>query len=114
MAEVLPPMTVKQLLVHLDNPNFSAYVYIGLDQDKGWGVALFAQQLVPALRVYRADTAVAAELRGQFQVDESAVGIVFGWKREIGDRLSKTKAGNAMTVIQAIKAARAPAPGVTQ
>lgn len=101
MAEVLPPMTLDHLLTDLDNPHFTGYVYIGADDD-GWKVAIGAQDFIPAVRVYRASTKAAAEVRKQFGATAKQVGIVFGWKRDVFRKLTQAQADDALTVMNAI------------
>ncbi len=106
MAESLPPLTAQQLADALANPNFSDYVYFGLDGDKGWKVAVLAQSLIPALRVYRVAPEMQEEIREQLELAENVAGAVFGWDERVRDRLTKSQAGNAMRVIDALQAAR--------
>ena len=107
MAESLPPLKLTELKKDLDNPNFSDYLYIGNEKDKGWSVAMFAHGVIPALRVFRIDPSVEAEVRKELKLDGTSLGIVFGWKPILREQLSKTVAENAMTVVKKIKAARA-------
>jgi len=106
MAESLPPLTIPQLESALANPNFSDYVYFGLEADKGWKVALVVHKLIPALRVYRVEPSMQAVVRAKLALDDKVAGAVFGWDIVVRDRLTKTRAENAMAVIEAIQEAR--------
>lgn len=102
MAESLPPLTLDDLLTDLDNPHFSGYVYIGKAADKGWAVAIGAQDFIPAVRVYRADPKVADEVRAEFDAAKKDVGLVFGWKRDVKRKLTQAETEDALTVMNAI------------
>lgn len=108
MAEVLPPMTLLELLKDLDNGAFSDYVYIG-GRDDGWTVANMAHDWIPALRIYRVvpGKPVEAEVRSEFNVASKYVGIVFGWDRRVVKRLTQSEAEDPQLVFDEIRKARA-------
>ena len=101
MAEVVG--SLEQLTAALTNPNFTSYVYIGTEQDRGWKLAIAAQKMLPALRVYCVtNPAVAAQVRTNFNAQPPYVGIVFGWGSEVKDRLLPAQADDYLTLTQAI------------
>jgi hypothetical protein len=103
MAETLPPLTIQGLEEALANPNFKAYVYIGNAQDTGWALAISAQRMLAAVRVYLVTTkALADTVRQHFEVAPDSVGIVFGWELDVRHQLSKAEAEDFLTVAKAI------------
>ena len=102
MAESLPPLTLTDLLADLDNPTLTAYVFIGAEKDAGWKIALAAERMISAVRVYRIAPEIAAAVREQFDVTGGTVGIVFGFGRDVKDALTKAKAEDALKVFNAI------------
>ena len=102
MVESLPPLTLDALLVDLDNPTLTAYVYIGEEKDPGWNIAISAERIIPAVRAYRASPPTASAVRKQFGVTAATVGIVFGYGRDVKASLTKARAEDALTVFNAI------------
>jgi len=107
MAETLPPLSIEQLNDALVNPHFSTYVYIGKQSDNAWKLALAAQRLLPALRVYCVAKSIATLLRREFEVPAQHVGVVFDWVDNVKVTLTKSKATDFLTLVQAITDARA-------
>jgi len=105
MAESLPPMTLAQLQAALENPHFRSYVYFGKKTDRGWKVAVRAQEVMPALRVYLVAPSMAADVRNQFGVPASHVGAVFDFGTTVKSTLSKSKADDMFSLTDAIIAA---------
>jgi hypothetical protein len=106
MAETVPPLTIKQLEDSLNNQNFSSYVFIGATTDTGWKMAIAAQKILPALRVYLIDQVKAAEVRAKFNVPQECISIVFGWTADVKRMLTKSEAEDFFTVTDAITAGR--------
>lgn len=109
MSDTLPPMTLAGLKEDLANPHYSAYVYIGDEADDGWALALAAQGMIPALRVYRvADRDSAKAVRDEFEVPKTHLAAVFGYGIKVHSTLTRAKAEDYLTMTQAILAARVP------
>ena len=106
MAETVPPLTMDQLVDSLNNKNFSSYVFIGADTDTGWKMAIASQKILPALRVYRINQEMAAEVKARFNVTNGRVSIVFGWVADVKDMLTKEQAEDFLTVTNAITKGR--------
>ena len=106
MAETLPPMTIEQLKDALKNPNFSTYVFIGDEGHTGWKMAMGAQKILPALRVYRVDNSVAGLVKNEFSVNESHIGIVFDWTTDVKQTLSEAEATDYFILTEALINAR--------
>ncbi len=102
MAETLPPMTIEQLRNALENPHFRSYVYIGNETDVGWRMAIAAQKILPALRVYRVAMSMAKVVRSEFTVPDICVGIIFGWTTDIKRTLAAAEAEDFLTLTEAI------------
>jgi len=106
MAETVPPLTIEQLEDSLNNQNFSSYVFIGAEEDTGWKMAIAAQKILPALRVYRIDQEMAAAVKAKFNVTDDQVCIVFGWVMDVKEMLTQEQAEDFLTVTDAITKAR--------
>jgi len=107
MAETLPPLSIELLKDALINPHFSTYVYIGKQSDNAWKLALAAQRLLPALRVYCVAQSLAKPTRQEFQVPVQHVGVVFDWQDEVKATLTKSNARDFLVLVEAITDARA-------
>jgi hypothetical protein len=105
MAETLPPMTLEQLHAALENPHFRSYVYFGKKTDRGWKVAVRSQEVMPALRVYLVAPSMAGEVRREYGVPPSHVGMVFGFGTTVKSTLPKSKAEDMFALTDAIIAA---------
>jgi hypothetical protein len=102
MAEELPPLTVEDLIDALANPNFKAYVYIGSADDDAWQLAISAQKMLAAVRVYLVTEPLEAAVRKKFKIAPSFAGIVFGWELDIKKKLTQDEADDFLTLTQAI------------
>jgi hypothetical protein len=107
MAETLPPMTLEQLHAALENPHFRSYVYFGKKTDRGWKVAVRSQEIMPALRVYLVAPSMAGEVRNEYGVPPSHIGMVFGFGTTLKSTLPKSKAEDMFALTDAIIAASA-------
>ena len=106
MAESLPPLTIADLEESLSNPHFSSYVYIGPDDSEGWAVAIDMQFNLPALRIFRVDAALEAQIRNKYQVPAGRVGVVFDWTTNVKKTLTTAQAEDFSVLLKAINATR--------
>ncbi len=102
MVNSLPPLSLAELVAEIEDPTFTSYVYIGAGSDKGWGIAKGAQKMIANVRVFRVAPAQGAEVRAEFSVPPSTVGIVFGFGRDVTARLNQATADDALKVFEAI------------
>ncbi len=102
MSESLPPLTINQLIEALKNPHFSAYLYLGKEAEKGWKLALAAQKIVPALRVYRIAPEKDNEIRSAFNLNSSCVGVIFGWDEKPKRCIESDLANDFLDLTEAI------------
>ncbi len=103
MAESLPPLTADDVEKDLQNPTFSAYIYIGAEADRGWQVAQVAFGLLPRLRIYRA---AQPGLVSRWLHDQTNRGIVFGFDAQPKRELSQADTDDVVAVLNAVNDAR--------
>ena len=98
----LPPLTAEQLRDAIGaNDNHRSYVYIGAAQDTGWTVAENRQQMMAALKVYRAEAQSSVQSIWPEATGDVAA-LVFGNTAALHATLSRSQAEELNTVTQAI------------
>ncbi len=92
-------MTADELEAQLKNSNFTTYVYVGQESDRGWRVATTAAGLQAALLVFRAMNLTQVE---RWTGTATQVkGIVFGWSDKVVKLLNEEQADDLMEVLNA-------------
>lgn len=106
MAESLPPLTLTDLNDALNNPHFSTYLFFGEEGDRGWTLAIAAQNTLPGLRVYRVAPECAGEVRSTFGVSVGDVGLCLDWGSTVKEKLDRAGADDFINLLEALRRAR--------
>lgn len=102
MSQIMPPLTMDELLNLIDNPNFKTYVVLGNESDETWNLAQAALNFLPGLQIFLVKSESQPEVRQHFDIPNDHVALIFGRSKILSLTLSATDAGDFLTVTQAI------------
>lgn len=97
-GKTIPPLAPDEARERMrTDPTCRSYLYVGAEEDEGWQCALDAENLLPRLDIYRADSPAGL----WFEIEPRG-GAVFGFGDDLRAVLDPATAARMEEVVQAI------------